>query len=70
MDNIFVERLWRSVKCEEVYLNEYRDVADTHKYIAIYLDKYNHRRPHQTHGFQTPVAFYEFELSKSTRKAA
>jgi len=70
MDNIFVERLWRSVKCEEVYLNDYRDVADAHKYIAIYLDKYNHRRPHQTLGFQTPVAFYEFELSKSTRKAA
>lgn len=70
MDNIFVERLWRSVKCEEVYLNDYRDVADAHKYIAIYLDKYNHRRPHQTLGFQTPVAFYEFELSKSIMKAA
>jgi putative transposase len=70
MDNIFVERLWRSVKCEEVYLNDYRDVADAHKYIAIYLDKYNHRRPHQTLGFQTPVAFYEFELSKSFMKAA
>ena len=70
MDNIFVERLWRSVKCEEVYLNDYRDVADAHKYIAIYLDKYNHRRPHQTLGHQTPVAFYEFELSKSAIKAA
>ena len=70
MDNIFVERLWRSVKYEEVYLNDYRDVADARRGIAIYLDKYNYRRPHQTLGHQTPVAFYEFELSKSAMKAA
>ena len=37
MDNIFVERLWRSVKCEEVYLSDYRDVADAREGIAIYL---------------------------------
>jgi putative transposase len=65
MDNIFVERLWRSVKYEEVYLNDYRDVVDARRGIAIYLDKYNHRRPHQTLGFQTPEAFYEFEMKKS-----
>jgi putative transposase len=70
MDNIFVERLWRSVKCEEVYLNDYRDVADARRGIAIYLEKYNHRRPHQTLGFQTPVAFYEFELKKSAMNEA
>lgn len=64
-DTIFVERLWRSVKCEEVYLNDYQDVADARTGIAIYLDKYNHKRPHQTLGFQTPAAFYEFEMSKT-----
>lgn len=70
MDNIFVERLWRSVKCEEVYLNEYRDVAEARAAIGIYLNKYNQRRPHQTLGFQTPEAFYEFEMEKLALKAA
>jgi putative transposase len=70
MDNIFVERLWRSVKCEEVYLNDYRDVAEARAGIGTYLDKYNRKRPHQTLGFQTPEAFYEFEMEKSAQKAA
>jgi putative transposase len=70
MDNIFVERLWRSVKCEEVYLNDYRDVADARAGIGTYLDKYNRKRPHQTLGFQTPEAFYEFEMQKLAQKAA
>ena len=70
MDNIFVERLWRSVKCEEVYLNDYRDVADARAGIGPYLDKYNRKRPHQTLGFQTPEAFYEFEMEKLAQKAA
>jgi putative transposase len=64
MDNIFIERLWRSVKCEEVYLNDYQDVAEARSAIGTYLDKYNRRRPHQTLGFQTPEAFYEFEIEK------
>lgn len=64
MDNIFVERLWRSVKCEEVYLNDYQDVAEACRAIGTYLDKYNRKRPHQTLGFQTPEAFYEFEMEK------
>jgi putative transposase len=70
MDNIFVERLWRSVKHEEVYLNDYRDVAEARAAIGSYLDKYNRRRPHQTLGFQTPEAFYDFEMEKLALKAA
>jgi putative transposase len=70
MDNIFVERLWRSVKYEEVYLNDYRDVADARAGIGTYLDKYNRKRPHQTLGFQTPEAFYKFEMEKLALKAA
>jgi putative transposase len=58
------------VKCEEVYLNDYRDVADARAAIGIYLDKYNRRRPHQTLGFQTPEAFFEFEMEKLALKAA
>lgn len=46
------------------------NVADACRGIATYLNKYNHKRPHQTLGHQTPVAFYEFELSKSAMKAA
>lgn len=70
MDNIFVERLWRSVKCDEVYLNDYRDVAVARAGIGTYLDKYNRKRPHQTLGFQTPQAFYEFEMEKLSQKPA
>ena len=70
MDNIFVERLWRSVKHEEVYLNEYDDVAQARAGIGRYLIFYNNRRPHQTLGYQTPQAFYDFELDKCTRRHA
>jgi putative transposase len=70
MDNIFVERLWRSVKYEEVYLNDYRDVAEASVAIGRYLNKYNCTRPHQTLGYQTPEAFYEFEMEKLALKAA
>ena len=65
MDNIFVERLWRSVKYEEVYLNEYDNLVDAHQGIARYIALYNDRRPHQALGYQTPSHFYEFELSKA-----
>jgi putative transposase len=58
LDNIFVERLWRSVKDEEVYLNEY----ETPKAAAIGLRQYfdfdNHQRRHQALGYQTPAAVY------------
>jgi len=45
-DNVFVERLWRSVKYEEVYLSAYDSVSDARKSIGRYLDFYNGRRPH------------------------
>lgn len=46
-DNIFIERLWRSVKYEEVYLNEYMTVSDAYSGISKYFEFYNERRPHQ-----------------------
>lgn len=64
MDNIFVERLWRSVKCEEVYLNDYADVSEARTGIAKYIQNYNTRRPHKTLGYQTPEEYYDFELGK------
>lgn len=65
LDNVFVERLWRSVKYEEVYLHAYDDVAQARAGIARYMDFYNLERPHQSLGYQTPDAFY-----RGLRKAA
>ena len=53
-DNIFVERLWRSVKYEEVYLKAYDNVAQARQGIAAYFEFYNHQRLHQALGYRTP----------------
>jgi putative transposase len=58
LDNVFVERLWRSVKHEEVYLKDYSGVADAIENLSRYFHRYNHRRPHQSLGYQTPAAVY------------
>jgi len=62
LDNIFVERLWRSVKYEEIYLNEYRDVAHLKRSLKKYFHFYNTERPHQSLDYLTPVAFDAFNL--------
>ncbi len=53
-DNVFVERLWRTVKYEEVYIQAYDTVAEARASIGRYLDFYNAGRPHTQHGGQTP----------------
>jgi putative transposase len=58
LDNIFVERLWRSVKYEEVYLKEYRSVKDAIKGLERYFEFYNGERLHQALEYQTPEAVY------------
>jgi len=57
-DNVFVERLWRSVKYEEVYLHAYDTVSDSRTGLARYFDLYNRRRPHSSLGRQTPDQVY------------
>ena len=57
-DNVFVERLWKSVKYEEVYLKAYDTVSDARAGISWYMDFYNSRRPHRTHDGQTPDEVY------------
>ncbi|WP_152648134.1 IS3 family transposase, partial [Bradyrhizobium elkanii] len=57
-DNVFVERLWRSVKYEEVYLRAYESVAEARSSIGRYLDFYNGRRPHQSLDDATPDQAY------------
>ena len=53
-DNVFVERLWRSVKYEEVYLRAYDTVSEARRSIGRYLAFYNHRRPHSSLDRRTP----------------
>ena len=57
-DNVFVERLWRSVKYEEVYLRAYDSVSDARASIGRYLDFYNGRRPHSSLDGSTPDQAY------------
>lgn len=57
-DNVFVERLWRSVKYEEVYLKAYDSVGAARRGLDAYVDYYNARRPHQAHGGSTPDMVY------------
>ena len=57
-DNVFVERLWRSVKYEEVYLRAYDSVSDARGSIGRYLDLYNRRRPHSSLDGMTPDQAY------------
>ena len=57
-DNVFVERLWRSVKYEEVYLRAYDSVSEARASIGRYLTFYNETRPHSAHGGQTPDQAY------------
>jgi len=58
LDNIFVERLWRSVKYEEVYLKNYQSVREATRSLADYFDFYNNRRLHQSLGHMTPAEVY------------
>ena len=57
-DNVFVERLWKSVKYEEVYLKAYDTVATARENLGTYLTFYNTRRPHQSLDGKTPDTFY------------
>jgi putative transposase len=58
MDNIFTERLWRSVKYEEVYLKNYDSVLDAKDGLTRYFDTYNTRRLHQALNYRTPAEVY------------
>jgi len=63
MDNIFNERLWRSVKYEEVYLKDYQSVHEAKQGISDYMNFYSHERPHQSLNYRTPAEVY-FDKNK------
>ena len=66
LDNIFVERLWRSLKYEEVYLQNYQIVPEAKKSFKNYFNFYNNERPHQSLGYKTPREIhYDYVALKS-----
>ena len=58
MDNIFIERLWKTVKYEDIYLKAYNSLADVRKGLKDYFERYNSRRRHQGLGDRTPDEVY------------
>ena len=62
LDNVFVERLWRSVKYEEIYLKSYRSLVDAHAHLDTYFHFYNERRPHSSLDDATPGEAYRAVL--------
>ncbi len=58
LDNVFIERLWRSVKYEEVYLKDYADGWEAEEQLSRYFEFYCEERIHQSLGYQTPARIY------------
>lgn len=70
LDNIFVERLWRSVKYEEVYLKDYQDVREARTGLRNYFEFYNTERPHQSLDYATPTEVHFNDINLKERQAA
>jgi putative transposase len=63
LDNIFVERLWRSVKYEDIYIKGYETMSEAYQGLSAYFDFYNNTRPHQSLDYRTPSkVYYETNL--------
>jgi putative transposase len=58
LDNVFVERLWRSVKYEDIYIKDYEAVPELESGLAAYFWFYDEERPHQSLGYRTPAEVY------------
>lgn len=68
LDNVFIERLWKSVKYEDIYLKDYATVDEVYDGLAAYFAKYNHERPHQALEYLTPAKVYEWERRSGGRR--
>ena len=64
MDNIMIERLWRSLKYEDIYIKHYETVSDLKKGLTAYFDVYNHDRLHQSLDYKTPHEVFLKGLKK------
>jgi len=69
LDNIIVERLWRTVKYDEVYLNSYENVQDCTDRIGLFFDYYNNRREHQSLDYNYPAEIYFKDIELTTKAA-
>ena len=58
MDNVFIERLWRSLKCEDIYLRDYRNLAQLEAGVRRWMAGYNRERIHEALGYATPWSIY------------
>ncbi len=70
IDNRFIERLWRSVKQEDIYLQDYSDGLNAHRGLSRWFAEYNTERPHQALGYATPAELYNCPESYGATPAA
>jgi putative transposase len=64
LDNVFIERLWRSLKYEDIYLKDYATVDELYEGLTRYFDLYNHERLHQSLDYPTPYRVYHWEAER------
>ena len=69
-DNICIERFWRSIKYEEIYLNEYKNIRSLNRAIEKYMNKYNKKRLHSAIGYKTPNEVYYQAINNLDSKGA
>ena len=69
-DNVFIERMWRSIRYEKVYLHTYQTVSAAREGIGRYINFYNSRRPHSSHQARTPDGVYLASLPQPWADAA
>jgi putative transposase len=68
LDNVFIERLWRSVKYEDIYLKDYGTMDEVYDGLAEYFGKYNHERHHQALDYLTPAKVYEWGAEARSKR--
>lgn len=70
LDNIFIERFWRTIKYEHLYLRAYADGHSLHQGLSTYFHFYNHERKHQSLGYQTPAAWYRYPTAEKVQSVS
>ena len=70
IDNVFIERLWRTVKYEEVYLHGYDNGREAQQRLSAYFAFYNSQRLHQSHDYRTPDEVYDGASLAQLKRAA
>jgi len=69
MDNVFIERIWKSIKYEDIYLKAYGSMTELKKWLSAYFKFYNEKRWHHNFGIKTPAMVY-FDSLQQNQAAA